>query len=189
MAKIKKPQPPCRADMRSLGFAGIPKAVIQSEAYRDLSLWARAVFVEIVAVFDGYNNGKIALSITQICERLSNSNRRAAIRAVGELVEHGLVEITIEGSWARQHARQFRLTFASSLNGKMPVRASNEYLAWRKSGSDGASLRTCKSGNGALPPVGQLGSASLPRLLQHRRKTAEIANLSKCSLVTVRHPL
>ena len=51
-----------RADTRGGRFAGIPLAVIESVAWRHLGLPARAILVELVSAFNGYNNGNIVMS-------------------------------------------------------------------------------------------------------------------------------
>ena len=51
-----------RADTRGGGFTGLPHVVHDSDAYRHLDLWARAVLAQVIRRFNGYNNGKIAIS-------------------------------------------------------------------------------------------------------------------------------
>ena len=188
MAKsVKKAD--CRADTRGGRWLGIPMCVIRSDAYRYSSRWGRCVLFEIVAVFSGYNNGKIAVSITQLCERLNTTNRRAVCAAIAELMEHGLIDISVEGSWAQRRAREYRLTFVSTMKGHLPVPATNDYLHWRRSGGKGASPRTADSGDGASSRKDAAGKASLPRLLLQRRKTAESGERLVPATVTVCHPL
>ncbi|MDB5662874.1 MAG: hypothetical protein JWN59_1212 [Sphingomonas bacterium] len=51
-----------RADTRGGSWAGLPVCLIESPAYRHLSLYARAILVEITAKMRGWNNGEIAVS-------------------------------------------------------------------------------------------------------------------------------
>ena len=118
-----------RADTRGLRFLGIPHAVLKSPAYLHLSLFARAVLIEVLLRFTGYNNGEIAVSQRQVAERLRNSNYRKIGRAFIELFQHGLVDVSVEGTWLPRRARQFRLTFVSTGKGKH-VAATNDYLHW-----------------------------------------------------------
>jgi hypothetical protein len=97
-----------RADTRGQGFAGVPKAVLKSAAYRNLSIFARAVFLEIVGEFNGYNNGEIVVSFGQLQERLRNSNRRKISASVVELVERGPISVEAEGKWKHHKARKYR---------------------------------------------------------------------------------
>lgn len=170
-----KGKPHHRADTRGGGFTGLPHVVQDSAAFQHLSLWARAVLLEIVREFKGFNNGEIYLSVDQICQRLSNSNRRKACRAVAELMEHGLIDVSAEGQWRERQARQFRLTFVTS--GKFPnLRpATNEYRSWgptEKSGGNASSPRRPRAGNASSPEADDAGNAPSPAIFARLRKTA-----------------
>ena len=152
-----------RADTRGLPWAGIPHAVIRSPAYRHLSLWGRAVLVEIVHEMNGYNNGSIGISQRQLGERLSTSNFRKIGRAVAELMEHGLIDVAAEGQWKARMARQYRLTFVNTGRPGSYRRATNDYLNWRpeKSGAETASARQRESaerGSAVSVPAAETGS-------------------------------
>jgi hypothetical protein len=164
-----------RADTKGAGFTGLPHVVQDSAAYRHLSLWARAVLSEIIREFNGYNNGEIVLSVTQMCERLGNSNRGKAARAIAELMEHGLVDVAADAKWKQRLAREFRLTFITS--GKFPHirQATNEYAKWhpaKKSSGNDALPERPRAGNASLPEAPSAGDASLPVKKSYRRKTA-----------------
>ena len=94
-------------------------------AYRHLSVHARAVLVELVARMNGYNNGQIGMSQREMVDKLRCSPR-AVVTAITELFEHGIVDVTAEGTWKTRQARQYRLTFVSTKS--QP--ATNEYLRW-----------------------------------------------------------
>lgn len=118
-----------RADTRGSPWVGIPHAVLKSLAYRHLSLFARALLFEIVLQFTGYNNSEIALSQRQAAARLNNSNYRKIGHAFAELMEHGLIDVAVEGTWHPRRARLFRLTFVSAGKGKH-IAATNDYISW-----------------------------------------------------------
>jgi hypothetical protein len=133
--KAKSKAPQC-ADTRAVagikGFAGLPKCVVKSEAYTRLSLIARAILVEIVERFDGYNNGAITISYAEIAARLNRKNQAPIGPAIAELMQHGLLDIGAEAVWRERRAREYRLTFANtsdSIGRTKP--ASNDYLRWR----------------------------------------------------------
>lgn len=173
MAK-RKARAPCRADTRGGAWAGIPVCVIKSPAYRDLSLWARAILVELVARMNGYNNGAIALSVTEICEALRNSNRGKAAKAIAELMEHGFIDVAMQADRRERLAREYRLTFVATAG--PPFGAANEYKSWtptKKSGGNTSSPEKGNSGNASLPVDDLSGNASLPRILIYKRKTAK----------------
>lgn len=115
----------CRADTRGGPWAGIPLCVINSAAYRDLSLHARAVLVEIVARMNGWNNGAIGVSQREIQTAL-RCTPRYVVASIAELMEHGFIDVTVAGDWKSRLARQYRLTFVSTKAAK----ATNDYVTW-----------------------------------------------------------
>lgn len=136
----------CRADTRNGPWVGIPKCLIDSPAYKDLSLHARAVLVELVARMNGYNNGRIAASQRELTQALRCSPRYI-VAAVVELHEHGMLDVTAEGEWKQRKAREYRLTFVSTKE----ALATNEYLRW-----------TPQRKNLAFPTGKQWGSDLVP---------------------------
>jgi hypothetical protein len=99
----------------------------------------------------GYNNGKIAVSQRQLMEALGCAPRKI-VRGVAELMEHGLIDVQVEGKWKERMARQYRLTFVTTKNGS----ATNDYLRWKP---------TLKSGATASVSIGpQSDSAPVTRL-------------------------
>ncbi|MBB6190566.1 hypothetical protein FHS51_000779 [Sphingobium wenxiniae] len=173
MAK-RKARADCRADTRGGAWAGIPVCVVNSPAYRDLSLWARAILVELVARMNGYNNGHIALSVAEICTALSNSSRSRAAKAIAELMEHGFIDVTHEAMWKERKAREYRLTFVTTAY--PPFGATNDYRNWeprKQNSGNGVLPETPSTGNGVLPDAVSTGNGALPRLLAHQRKSAK----------------
>lgn len=163
-----------RADTRGGGWGGLPHCVTDSLAYRHLSLWARAVLVELVREMNGYNNGEIALSQRQLAERLRTSNFRRIGRAIAELMEHGLIDVAVEGQWKERQARQYRLTFVNTGKPGSYRPASNEYRDWKpsreKSGVEPVSAKTAKSAEpvsadrpNAAEPVSAEVNGKLPK--------------------------
>ena len=172
----KKNQADCRANNRGGRWAGIPICVIESPAYRDLSLWARAILTEIVARMNGYNNGSIAISVTEICTALGNSNRGKAAKAIAELMQHGFIDVTTEGDRKERLAREYRLTFVNTaFNGKF-VAATEDYRDWlpqgQKSGGNASSPVKGQTGNASLPDRECAGNAPSPDKFAKLRKTA-----------------
>lgn len=170
----RKAHADCRADTRGGRFAGIPICVIDSLAYRDLSLWARAILVELVKRMSGYNNGKIALSITEICIALNNSNRGKASKAIAELMEHGFIDVPTEANWKERMAREYRLTFVTTAY--PPFGATNDYKNWTpadKSGGNASSPEKAVSGDAPLPVAVSAGHTPLPVKNSNQRKSAK----------------
>lgn len=192
--KPKKPPADCKADTRGEGFAGIPKLVINSPSYRNLSLWARAILVEITARMNGYNNGKIAMSQREISEALANSNMRKIGRAVAELIEHGFLDVTAEGIWKQRQAREYRLTFINTMQGHFSIPATNDYLKWQpkqKSSHDDASAGKGKSADTASAMANQAAddaSATKPQKPQSFVKLPKISADDASPLISKPYP-
>ena len=174
MRKGRKVKADCRADTRGGPWAGIPVCVIESAAYRDCSVHARAVLVELVSRMRGYNNGKLAVSQRKLVSSLRCSPRKV-VRAIAEPMEHGFLDISVEGKWKERMARQYRLTFVSTKNGP----ATNEYRYWSATGKSGAtakvspSLRTATASIAAARMAGFAPAAIRPSGVQ---KTANVGN-------------
>lgn len=164
-----------RADTRGSPWAGIPHCVIDSDAFRDLSLWARSVLLEIVRQMNGYNNGLIVLSQRQIAVRLNTTNFRKIGKAIAELMMHGFIDVAVEGQWKARMARQYRLTFVSSGKAGHIRPASNEYLRWtpeKKFCADTVSSRAAKTddaGSAGEPVLADDDSAAPHRHRDGRR--------------------
>lgn len=176
MGRKKRIEADHRADTKGGRWVGIPYVVIDSEAYAGLGLWARAVLVEVVRRFDGYNNGHIAISQREIAQRLRTSNFGRISKAVAELMQAGFLDVASDGQWKQRQAREYRLTFVTTTGRP----ATNDYLRndppSQKSGDEPVSAETAKSAepvsaappfpaepvsadSASRPPVGVNGSA------------------------------
>lgn len=145
MAK-KKWKADHRADTRGDGLIGLPKCVYTSEAYRSLDLYGRAVLMEILSRFNGYNNGQIGCSYREIAEGLGNKNFNRIARAVADCMERGLLDIGHEAVWKERHSRQYRLTWIMSGKPPFTAKATNDYLDWsEKKAADHVSADAAKS--------------------------------------------
>lgn len=134
-----------RADLRGGKFIGLPTVVHKSDAYRSLPVFERAVLTEMLATFNGYNNGKLVVSHRQLADALGNSNYRKISRAVAVLIERGLLDIATESVWKQRRAREYRLTFINSGTAPFVRPATNEYLHWQKNDADDVSARNVQS--------------------------------------------
>lgn len=123
-----KDKPPHHADLRGGRFVGLPMCMVQSPAYRGLSLTARALLVELTADLTGFNNGEIKPTYRELAARLGTSSLKAIGPAIGELQALGFIEVMRMPCWAKQRATEYRLTFVHSGAPGRPSRATNEYL-------------------------------------------------------------
>lgn len=181
---IKKQQAPCRpSTLGKKGFAGIPISVMESPAYRGLHLRSRAILFEIAARMNGYNNGKIVLSYEQIRESTGCCNRDIA-KALNQLWQHGLITFRECENWVQRQAREYRLTFVSSVSGSLILPATNDYLKWaptpvvkpkRKNNGNTVQPEKAISGDTVQPTTHLAGDTVQPAKKAKQRKTAKNA--------------
>jgi hypothetical protein len=150
-----------RADLRGKPFIGLPAAVLYSAAFTGLSLAARAVLLEILGRFNGYNNGRIAVSQRELAQRLGTSNYRRISKATVELFEAGFIDLAVEGKWKQRQAREFRLTFITTGKGPPYRSATNDYLTISRADTGSAEKgQSADAGSASLVPSADDGSAA-----------------------------
>lgn len=112
------------------GFVQIPKTTIGA-LLKQVSFRGVMVFQAIALRFNGYNNGKIVVSMREIAETIGSSDHGANARAITELVQAGFVWIGATYAKGSRLAREYGLTFISSgEGGKVP--ATHAYLETRQ---------------------------------------------------------
>ena len=109
----------------------MPYRVVLSPAWRDLSQRARCVLDVILTKHNGYNNGRIAISIRDLSHALGAQNYGANGKAVAELIGHGFLEAMSAADRFQQRSREYRITFISTGESKKLTPATHEYLEWR----------------------------------------------------------
>jgi DNA-binding MarR family transcriptional regulator len=126
--------------------------LLDSAAYRALSVAARALYVELKMLYNGGNNGKIFLSVRDAAKRIHASKSQAA-KAYHELEAKGFIKARQRGdfNWKAKRATTWVLTeyeFAGAL-------ATKDFMHW------GPRLGAPKSENNGPhngqsgPPAGQ----------------------------------
>jgi hypothetical protein len=98
---------------RTLGpFIALERYLLNSPAWISLSPNARCALIELLARYNGVNNGRIAMSANVLAMLLPIS-RATAARALRELIERGFVEIVRPGGFSckLKIATEYRLTF------------------------------------------------------------------------------
>lgn len=85
--------------------------LMRSAAWKSLSCDARAVFIELYALFDGSNNGRMFLSIRDAASRV-NVGKTTAAAALMQLVDRGFVRPNVKGAFTlkQRHATSWVLT-------------------------------------------------------------------------------
>jgi DNA-binding transcriptional regulator YhcF (GntR family) len=114
-------------------FVMLPKYLINSEAWRALSCVARAAFIELARLYNGTNNGQLALPARTLAERLGRSKATAA-RALIELEEKGFVEVEKVGTFHRRDrlASEYSLTlYRNDVTLELPTKA---FMRWHAYG-------------------------------------------------------
>ncbi|WP_262027071.1 helix-turn-helix domain-containing protein [Microvirga sp. Mcv34] len=116
-------------------FVSLPHHMLRSRAWRSLSPVARSVFIELAAIYNGSNNGRIALSARDAAEAVGCSKDTAA-RAFVELVAKGFIECCSRGHFDRKspHASEYRLTlYLCDRTGKTATKA---FMHWHADESE-----------------------------------------------------
>ena len=99
------------------GHMAIPFFVWDSSAMRDCDAVSRVVFLEILRRFNGFNNGRISLSVREAAEKAKVSIATAN-KKIHNLVKLGFVIITRNSGFNMKcrTAREFEITFHPANN-------------------------------------------------------------------------
>jgi hypothetical protein len=111
-------------------FVSLPHYMLLSPAWRSLSPVARSILIELAAIYNGSNNGRLALSARDAAERVRCSKNTAA-RAFVELVQKGFADVCSRGHFDRKtpHAAEYRLTMHRC--DRTGDRSSKRFMSWR----------------------------------------------------------
>jgi hypothetical protein len=103
--------------------------MLRSSAWRSLSPVARCIFLELAAIYNGGNNGFIALSTRDAAKYVCCSKDTAA-RAFFELKQKGFIVCCLRGHFDRKspHASEYRLTLYSC--DRTGEKASKAFMRW-----------------------------------------------------------
>jgi hypothetical protein len=112
-------------------FVSLPHYMLRSPAWRSLSPVARCIFLELAAIYNGGNNGHLALSTRHAAERARCSKDTAA-RALTELIAKGFIVCCSRGHFDRKspHASEYRLALYSC--DRTGLRASKAFMSWQE---------------------------------------------------------
>lgn len=107
--------------------------LLRSEAYRSLSVYSRALLVEVSRCYNGTNNGYIGLSVRQAALSLNCSDKPIR-KAFAELQEKGFLKIKTKGGFNRKisHSTEWILT-QHEYDGKL---ATKEFMRWKSAHVD-----------------------------------------------------
>ena len=113
-------------------FIALERYIKASPAWQSLSLAARCTYVELLDLYDGRNNGRLALSARSLADRLPIS-RATSTRALKELAQRGFVEVVRASGFnvkrGDRRATEWRLTrYHCDVTGAPPTQA---FMRWQ----------------------------------------------------------
>ena len=115
-----------KADCRGGGFDLLPRCLTSSEAWRTASPRTTKAIVAILRRHNGFNNGKIAMSLSDLAYELDSQNHHANSRALAEAHARGICLLARSYPKGSRLAREYQLTFIESADGP----PTHEYLKW-----------------------------------------------------------
>lgn len=113
-------------------FVMLEHYLLNSHAWRSLSLSARCAFIEISRLYSPGNNGRLAVSGRMLADALFVS-RQTATRTLDDLESHGFIEVVKRGGFNMKsgagRASEWRLTLHKcDVTGAKPSRA---FMRWQ----------------------------------------------------------
>jgi hypothetical protein len=113
-------------------FVALERYMLHSPAWKSLSPPARCAFLELCNLYNGSNNGRIALSARTLSELLSVS-RATAGRAFKDLTNRGFIEAVRQGGFnvktGTRRSTEWRLTTQHcDVTGE---KASKTFMRWQ----------------------------------------------------------
>ncbi len=113
-------------------FSSLPHYMTGSPAWRALSPVAVKILIGVMRLYNGGNNGRLAMP-SRAAAREANCSKDSAARALRELVEKGFLELAIEGRFDRKtrHASEYRLTLYPCDRAHAP--ATKAFMRWGQS--------------------------------------------------------
>jgi predicted RNA binding protein YcfA (HicA-like mRNA interferase family) len=112
-------------------FVMLEHFMLRSEAWLSLTPAARAVYITVAAIYNGRNNGYLALSTRDAALRC-RINKDTATKALAMLVERGFIEVGQRGhfDYKARHATEWRLT--SQRCDRTHQSGSHAFMRWRE---------------------------------------------------------
>ena len=107
-------------------FVKLTYPLIESEAWRWLGPISKAVYIELKRRYNGLNNGKISLSLSEAAHILKAS-KSSISRALKQLETHGFIKLIKKGYFTGRMASEYALT-DEQLDGYPPTR---EWRRWQ----------------------------------------------------------
>ena len=107
-------------------FVKLTYPLIESEAWRWLRPISKAVYIELKRRYNGLNNGKISLSLSEAAH-IIKASKSSISRALKQLETHGFIKLIKKGYFTGRMASEYALT-DEQLDGYPPTR---EWRRWQ----------------------------------------------------------
>jgi hypothetical protein len=111
-------------------FVALPHYMLDSAAWKSLRPSSQATYIAIAHLYNGTNNGRLAMSNRMLAERIPYS-RATAKRSIEELTKKGFIEIVTPGSFGckLKLATEYRLTIQRcDVTSGLPSKA---FMKWK----------------------------------------------------------
>lgn len=106
-------------------YVKLDKWMLDTEAYRSLHPYARALLVEFDYRFNGANNSRIHMGVRE-AQKVLGVGRKAAYRGLRELLDRGFIVVTKKGFFTVREATEYRLTWRANVGD----RPTKEFRLW-----------------------------------------------------------
>ena len=107
-------------------FVKLTYPLIESQAWRWLRPISQSVYIELRRRYNGLNNGRISLSLSEAAHILKAS-KSSISKALKQLETHGFIKLIKKGYFTGRMASEFALT-DEQLDGYPPTR---EWRQWK----------------------------------------------------------
>ena len=107
-------------------FVKLTYPLIESQAWRWLRPISQALYIELRRRYNGLNNGRISLSLSEAANILKAS-KSSISKALKQLETHGFIKLTKKGYFTGRMASEYALT-DEQLDGYPPTR---EWKQWQ----------------------------------------------------------
>ncbi len=124
--KLKKGQAKKGINESTERFVKLTYPLIESEAWKWLRPMSKAVYIELKHRYNGLNNGKISLSLSEAAHILKAS-KSSISTALKQLETHGFIKLVKKGYFTGRKASEYALT-DEQLDGYSPTR---EWRRWQ----------------------------------------------------------
>lgn len=126
------------------GWHKVSRFMLKSPAWADLNVYDRAVYLAFLTVYDGFNNGAIALGARDAA-KLAGCNKDTANAAIHRLIARGFLTETKQAGFSCKVriATEYRLNaYDCNVTGQG---ASKDFMRWRPGADDGPTRRDRRS--------------------------------------------